>query len=101
MTIPPMPGTKERDGELHGVLAVRGQVLRRARKVSAEEGVVQQGVAGVPYPCRKRELRVAEDDRVANVAILELGGCTEREVVPMATAVAIGEEGALELSTSP
>ena len=101
MNIPPMPGTEESDGELHGVLAVRGQVLRRARKVPAEEGAVQQDVAGVPHPRLKSVLRVTQHNGVTYVTVLELGGCSEPEVVPTATAVAVGEEGALEPSTRP
>ena len=41
-------------------------------------------------------LCVAQDNRIADIAVLEFGGSREVEVIPSPTAIAVGENGAQE-----
>lgn len=81
----------ERGGAHHGDFTVRPQVARRAGKFASEENVDQCDVSGIPEPRSELSLHVAEDWRVADIAVLEFR-TTKPEVVPVAIAVAIGEE---------
>ena len=89
-------GGKEGDGELHGFLTISGQIFRGKGGLAVEESVVQRDVAGIPYPRLKGALRIAQSGRLANIAILERGGCSEGEIVPAATAVTVRKEVAQE-----